>query len=223
MKGAAEEQDEAGPNVKARYLKLAGAGVVNFGAFLLCYYGPTLPSRPFGFFRDMSILLAAVPFGGLVVTFVGLKEFVSGKGRRESAFLAVLGAFLLASSCGGMAAGQRLRSKAFRQLAERAGPLVAAIKAHELKMGYPPAALQDLVPAFLASVPVTGMGSYPTYEYFSGAEAKQHEGNPWVLVVPCGGPGFNFDQFLYFPLQNYPQRGYGGALERMADWAYVHE
>jgi hypothetical protein len=209
--------------VKAGYLKLAGWTVVNFGAFLLCYYGPTLPSRSFGLLRDMSIVLAAVPFGGLAVAAVGLVGLVSGNTRRQSAFLAVVGVLLLGSSWGGAALGQRLRAKAFRQLAERAEPLITAIKAHELQMGYPPAVLQDLVPAFLASVPVTGMGTYPDYEYFSGTEAQRYERNPWVLVVPCGGPGLNFDQFLHFPLQNYPQRGYGGALERMADWAYVHE
>jgi hypothetical protein len=33
----------------------------------------------------------------------------------------------------------------------------------------------------------------------------------------------NWDMFLYFPKQNYPKAGYGGWLERIEDWAYVHE
>ncbi len=28
---------------------------------------------------------------------------------------------------------------------------------------------------------------------------------------------------LYFPNRNYPQHGYGGWLEPVGDWAYVHE
>jgi len=45
----------------------------------------------------------------------------------------------------------------------------------------------------------------------------------WFLSVnvPCFGVGF--DQMLSFPLQNYPKVGYGGGLERVKDWAYVHE
>jgi hypothetical protein len=35
--------------------------------------------------------------------------------------------------------------------------------------------------------------------------------------------GGSFDRFLYFPLQNYPEDGYGGSLERIGDWAYLHE
>jgi hypothetical protein len=39
--------------------------------------------------------------------------------------------------------------------------------------------------------------------------------------TPSGG--INFDSFLYLPLQNWPERGYGGVLQRIDDWAYVHE
>jgi len=28
---------------------------------------------------------------------------------------------------------------------------------------------------------------------------------------------------LYFPKKDYPEKGYGGSLERVGDWAYVHE
>ncbi len=33
----------------------------------------------------------------------------------------------------------------------------------------------------------------------------------------------NWDQILYFPNQNYPAKGYGGPIELIDDWAYVHE
>lgn len=69
----------------------------------------------------------------------------------------------------------------------------------------------------------TGMAAYPQYEYHTGARAAQYDGNPWVLVVFTPSGGINFDEFLYFPLQNYPRSGYGGSLEQLGDWAYVHE
>ena len=54
-------------------------------------------------------------------------------------------------------------------------------------------------------------------------DAKNWDDNPWVLVVFTPGGGINFDRMLYFPKQNYPRSGYGGGIERVRDWAYVHE
>jgi len=42
-----------------------------------------------------------------------------------------------------------------------------------------------------------------------------------VIETPSGG--FNWDIFIYFPSQNYPEYKYGGFLEKVEDWAYVHE
>jgi len=110
---------------------------------------------------------------------------------------------------------------AFHRLAERSKPLVAAIHAFEQKHGRPPEALQALVPEFLPSVPSTGMQAYPEYRY--SAPATNHHDNPWVITIFTPSVGINFDQFMYFPLTNYPETGYGGWLERVGDWAYVHE
>ena len=110
---------------------------------------------------------------------------------------------------------------AFHQLAERSKPLVAAIHAYEQKHGHPPETLQALVPEYIPSVPSTGMGAYPKYDYLVGT--TNWNGNPWVLVVFTPSGGINFDQFMYFPLTNYPATGYGGWLQRIGDWAYVHE
>jgi hypothetical protein len=50
----------------------------------------------------------------------------------------------------------------------------------------------------------------------------RYEGNSWVLIVQTG-VGWNFDRLMYFPNQRYPEQGYGGRLERLNAWAYVHE
>jgi hypothetical protein len=143
--------------------------------------------------------------------------------------------------------GMPVRTTAFHRLAARSAPLVLAIRAYDTKYGQPPPDLAALVPEYFPSVPGTGMGAYPNYRYLVGKPAASYAGNPWVLVVSpnyrylvgkpaasyAGNPwvlvvstpsgGINFDCFLYFPLQNYPETGYGGWLERMAGWAYVHE
>ena len=117
--------------------------------------------------------------------------------------------------------GGHVRMNAFHRLAERSKPLVNAIRAFEQKNGRPPESLEALVPEFIACVPSTGMGAYPDYQYKT--PATNYDGNPWVIVVSTPSGGINFDEFLYFPLTNYPSEGYGGLLERIGDWAYVHE
>lgn len=109
----------------------------------------------------------------------------------------------------------------FCALAERSKPLVAAIHAYVWKHGGPPQSLEALVPDFLPAVPSTGMGAYPKYDYICPATAYQ--GNPWIIRVFTPSGFINFDQFMYFPLTNYPAQGYRGWVERIGEWGYVHE
>jgi len=150
--------------------------------------------------------------------------FLLSRKRRRGALLGLISsmAFLL-SFFVGVAVEQRVRRDAFLKLAERSGTLVQTIHAYEAKYGVPPASLQSLVPEFLAVVPRTGMGAYPDYRYVVGEEAQRFGSNPWALYVSTPSGGISFDKFLYFPSQNYPDKGFGGRLERIGDWAYVHE
>jgi hypothetical protein len=141
--------------------------------------------------------------------------------RRYSAAIALGSAAYLAAYVASVRLGDHVRVSAFHRLAEHSKPLVAAVRAFERKHGHPPESLQALVPEFLPAVPSTGMGAYPHYRYLT--DATNYDGNPWVLVVFTPPGGIAFDQFMYFPLTNYPKRGYGGWLERVGDWAYVHE
>ena len=111
-----------------------------------------------------------------------------------------------------------------RSFSQRSQSLINAINAYERDHSAPPGSLDDLVPDYLPAVPSTGMMAYPEYQYYTDDEAKEHYAdNPWALSVFTPGGGINFDMMLYFPNQNYPDRGYGGGLERVGDWAYVHE
>lgn len=116
-----------------------------------------------------------------------------------------------------------VRMHGFGKLAERSAPLVKSIYDYEAKYGNAPENLEALVPEFIPSVPNTGMAAYPDYYYMVGERARKWDGNPWILYVETPSGGINFDKFMYFPNQNYPKRGYGGSLERIEDWAYVHE
>lgn len=153
--------------------------------------------------------------------FMALVGLAFRRTRRIAALTALCAVAFCTSVVVSLRIGDTIRRSAFVQLAERSRPLVAAIRAYEQKHGRPPESLLQLVPSFLSAVPSTGMGAYPEYRY--STESNLFAGNPWVLTVFTPSGGINFDQFMYFPLTNYPQKGFGGALERIGDWAYVHE
>ena len=164
------------------------------------------------------VFVALAAFLTFIISLVGL-AFVSI--RRFSALLALCSAAYLVALFVSNHVGERIRMEAFHQLAELSQPLVGAIRAFEQKNGHPPESLRALVPEFIPSVPNTGMAAYPDYDYL--APATNWNGNPWVLRVSTSVGVLNWDQFMYLPLTNYPASGYGGSLERVGDWAYVHE
>lgn len=117
--------------------------------------------------------------------------------------------------------GFTIRMNAFHKLAKRSKPLIEAVKNYENKYGNPPENLEKLVPEFLERVPKTGMSAYPNYRYKT--DPKVCYNNPWVITVFCPLPGINFDEFMYFPNQNYQNMTTSPFLERVDDWAYYHE
>lgn len=52
---------------------------------------------------------------------------------------------------------------------------------------------------------------------------KLEENSPWELRIRCPLGGINWDVFFYWPSEDYPDEIYGGVVERIGDWAYVHE
>ena len=107
-------------------------------------------------------------------------------------------------------------------MARRSQPLIEAIDRFEREHGEPPASLEALVPAYLSSVPGTGMAAYPAYRYRVGQRAERFGDNAWALEVFTPSGILNFDSFVYYPNQNY-QNSCMGWVERVGDWAYLHE
>ena len=171
----------------------------------------------FGLFFDWAFLAACIAV-------VVLPFLLFSRKRRKTAFAWwLLSACYLPLAMGGFILGARIRAAAFRDLATRSAPLVAAIHQYAADHQTPPESLDRLVPNYLREIPGTGIMAYPEYRYETGEVAKRYEGNPWILRVSTPSGGINFDEFLYFPLQNYPDRGHGGSFERIGDWAYLHE
>jgi len=59
------------------------------------------------------------------------------------------------------------RKAGFRAAAARAEPLILAVSAYTSAVGHPPAALAELVPKYLASLPATGLQRCDSFEYRS--------------------------------------------------------
>lgn len=184
-----------------------------------------LAVAPFGsavfLLLELPLFLAfSLALGGVVVSLVVLWN----RRFRPVAIRTLIAAIILAAAVlMGVQWGWHIRMTAFHRLAERSAPLIQAIRAYETQHGSPPRDLAALVPGFLPSVPGTGMAAYPEYSYFVSKDHSEREGNPWVVIINTPSGGLNFDEFMYFPLQNYPAEGYGGSLQRIRDWAYLHE
>jgi hypothetical protein len=157
-----------------------------------------------------------VPLGALLLLPLSLCAMVSARLRATASATALAAAVVLGSSLASLEAGWSIRHLGFARLARLSAPLVAAIHDWRSETGAPPVSLDQLS--------VELKRGLPDYTYVVGPEAERlYHGNPWVLALDTATGLINWDQFLYYPLQNYPEHGHGGWLERIEDWAYVHE
>lgn len=169
------------------------------------------------FFMFLPWLLAVVC---LPLTLLGL---LFRRTRKISAMFAMLLAVFVLSSAVALHIGNTIRMHGFRKLAVRSQPLVNAISRYETSNGKPPADLNVLIPKYLDSIPWTSMASYPEYEYeICTDNPNLCGGNVWMLKVQTG-EGLNWDCFFYYPNHEYPAITPSGAVERVEDWAYLHE
>ena len=85
------------------------------------------------------------------------------------------------------------------------------------------ASMVDDLRATLVGRPVDDMTALLGPE--GGAEDMpgHFSGAPFELTVPCSIGLLNWDVFVYWPSEEYPDHMYGGWVERVEGWAYVHE
>jgi len=166
------------------------------------------------FIEFLALLAGPILLGALIA--MAFKRV-----RRTAMLIALCSAVFWCAFIGARPVGDRIRMNAFLHLSKRSEPLVDAIRAYEDKYGRPPRSLLALVPQFIPAIPPTQIGAYPRYEYLN--RPANYEGNPWVLKISSQKDGVTLDRFLYFPLGNYPETGFGGTLERIGEWAYVRE
>ena len=106
--------------------------------------------------------------------------------------------------------------RGYELLSARSAELIAAIENYEKVNGKPPKELAQLTPAFIASIPASGMPRSPQYEYSDVADYCS-AGNQWELSIPAGD-FIGFDGFFYCPLRDYSER-----YKIVGNWAYYFE
>jgi len=180
---------------------------------------------PFGYLGGILcfIFMMALVFAlmaSVVVAPITLLLSLSKKMRPQCIRLSLISALFFATTVVFVNFSPDVRMTAFHDLATRSEPLVSAIHRYAEDKGTPPVSLSELVPDYIDQVPGTGIPRYPDYVYTT---EDRWDDNPWVLYVPTSRGMINWDMFMYFPLQNYPEEGYGGRLVKIGQWAYVHE
>lgn len=155
----------------------------------------------------------------IVFLFISIPLAMSTKHRSNIArcwglIILLIGALVL-----GLGTSRAIQRTRFLELAERSAPVIQAISKYQQERRRPPSELQELVPDYLRAVPSTGFAIYPSYGY----QLNPVESVPWELKVDCPQGPLNWDVFFYWPSKKYPANIYGGYVEPIADWAYVHE
>ena len=115
------------------------------------------------------------------------------------------------------------RRAGLQRAATRAQPLIAAIERYKADEGRTPANLEELVPRYTPQIPATGMAAYPEFRYSSRAR-RPGGADVGVYELSVFTPfGLSFDRFYYWPDRAYPEISSSGGIERVGDWAYLHE
>ena len=124
----------------------------------------------------------------------------------------------------GFGIGWPMRRAGLQRAATRARPLISAIEKFQLKEKRAPRSLQELSPDYLSKIPATGMTIYPQFEYSTSEENRgRTRFKSYQLQIRTSFGFLNWDTFNYWPEGDYPAEMYGGRVERVGAWAYVHE
>ncbi len=156
--------------------------------------------------------------------------FIKGKVRSVSLFIGVifLMSFLVINISHSLS--WKIRKSSFERVSQRAEPIVQAIEAYRKHESKAPESLNELVPEYIDKIPGTGIRAYPVFEYetLKGTDRHYREifekhNAIYELRVDCPLGGLNWDCFIYWPSESYPDKMYGGVTELINKWAYVHE
>lgn len=210
---------------------------------VLCGLGIGLPtlSRPtwlspaaFGILQTSVLLLMGCillyPLAGLILLISCFLPRLTWRRRLARALIAVvLLSGLALALFGGMGHAARSRRRHIVAAVRRLRPLTVALEQYYDAHGAYPDTLGQLVPDYLPHLPGTGMIGYHDLGYKLIKQDREWRRRPdrvgkeYELYIYCSLGFSNFDSLRYWPSERYPDYKWGGTIERMDGWAYVHE
>lgn len=124
----------------------------------------------------------------------------------------------------------------FARIRKNAQPIISALAAFQRDHGHAPKELNELVPEYLKTIPVTGIKDYPTYYYNDLGlwGIKDHQDNKdndsdsrrqrgWHLAVSCSRGMMDFSQYIYCSDPNDQLFRNPEARERTGQWVYLRD
>lgn len=238
--------------VRRRILYLVAAGVVTLLLSFFEIFYLTLPFEPRGAmiedytFSVMMVLAApsvamhiASSTSIFVIPFCLLIAFIFSltNGPRDEKRKAVLNFVCIAIAIAQITSINRYMrhvvyaeafQNAYSGVIETAQPIIGSIEAYNIDHGSYPVELEVLVPEYLAEIPSTGLAGHPEFDYFPPKDPRilETDGNMearyQLLVQTPIGP-MNADMFFYWPDGDYTDILYANGIEKIGDWAYLHE
>ncbi len=116
-----------------------------------------------------------------------------------------------------------VRHRAFVRASQAGNRIVQALDRYRIDHGEYPETLAQLRPGYLEDIPYTGMIAYPEFKYRRDYHDLQPKPGEYELRIDCSSGWINWDRFIYWPSEEYPDQIQGNGVERMGTWAYVHE
>jgi hypothetical protein len=116
-----------------------------------------------------------------------------------------------------------LRHRAFVRASQVGDRIVQALGRYRHDNGEYPESLKRLIPGYLDEVPYTEMIAYPDFSYRKDRNGIENNPGSFELWISCPTGMLNFDSFIYWPSETYPDRLQGNGVERIRTWAYIHE
>jgi hypothetical protein len=167
-------------------------------------------------------VLFAIP-AALIFPIIGLvkrkKDGEAVRGISKAiACLCFVGFWFLAAG-----ASESIRHRSFVAASYVGDRIVHALSEYRDKNGEYPTQLGQLVPGYLDAMPYTGMIGYPEFSYDKDHNDLETKPGEYELRIDCTSGALNWDRFIYWPSEKYPDRIQGNGVERIRAWAYVHE
>jgi len=199
-----------------------GLGLLNFLLSVLPLLpGPTALAWLGNMMISAAVLLIVFPVAAVVaMPILALVAIFSEERRAWGGRWLILCLTVILGMWLGILMEKPVRRARFASATVRAEPLLRAIEAHRAATGQWPKTVEMLVPSRLSTLPGTGMMAYPEFRYRTADDAPFKN---FELSIICPQGAMSFDKFVYWPEGGYPSHMYDGHIERIADWAYVHD